>query len=126
MADRGWHSPGHPSYKKDRVGQTDPSRGTSLDEIKRRSKQKNADKRFNSPFAFHEPKYNKVSLINRYPRLFGVTFTTVCLLLFYSKPIYDATLREPTQYELDRAMFLKKRMEAAGWWDNPFWKSSSD
>ena len=83
MADRGWHSAGHPSYKKDRVGQTDPSRGTSLDEIKRRSKQKNADKRFNSPFAFHEPKYNKVNLINRYPRLFGVGFTTVCVLLLY-------------------------------------------
>ena len=39
-ADRGLHNPGHTSYKEDRVGQTDPFRGTSLDEIKRRSKQK--------------------------------------------------------------------------------------
>ena len=44
-----------------------------------------------------------------------------------SKPIYDATLREPTPYEIERAEFLKARMKAAGWWDNPFafWRSGS-
>ena len=43
-----------------------------------------------------------------------------------SKPIYDATLREPTVYEVERAEFLKARMKAAGLWDNPFafWRTS--
>ena len=87
---------------------------------KRAAKQKNADKRFNSPFGFHEPKYKKVGLFGRYPKVMNGLFITSSLLLFYSKPIYDATLREPTAYELERAEFLKKRMQAQGWWENPF------
>eukprot|EP00092_Neocalanus_flemingeri_P017420 GFUD01018843.1.p1 GENE.GFUD01018843.1~~GFUD01018843.1.p1 ORF type:complete len:127 (-),score=26.85 GFUD01018843.1:433-813(-) len=114
----------HRSYKRDPVGQTDPYRGTSLDEIRRKSQLKNADKRFNSPFAFHEPQYKKLGFMNRYPRAFVTIFTTTCLLLFFSKPIYDATYSQPTQYEIDRANFLKKRMQAAGWWDNPIWPSA--
>ena len=86
---------------------------------KRAAKQKNADKRFNSPFGFHEPKYKKVGLFERYPRFMHGLFVSTALLLFFSKPIYDATLREPTAYELERAEFLKKRMQAAGWWDSP-------
>ena len=59
----------------------------------------------------------------------GETFSFVMIFSnqhHCSKPIYDATLREPTAYELERAEFLKKRMQARGWWDNPFkfWKSS--
>jgi len=116
---------GYPNYRRDPVGRTDPSIGTSTDALRRQSKQMNADRRFGSPFVFHEPKYKKVPFMNRYPKSFVATTTTVCLILFFSKPIYDAMYRQPTQYELDRALFLKKRMEAAGWWDNPFWKSSS-
>ena len=33
--------------------------------LKRAAKQKNADKRFNSPFGFHEPKHKKVNFIQR-------------------------------------------------------------
>ena len=87
---------------------------------KRAAKQKNADKRFNSPFGFHEPKYQKVGLFGRYPRVMHGLFVSTCLLLFFSKPIYDATLREPTTYELERAEFLKKRMQASGLWESPF------
>jgi len=120
------HNPGFTSYKRDPVGQTDPSRGfTSVDELRRISKQRNADKRFNSPFGFHEPKYKKMNLISRYPKTFVWTFTTVCLLSFFGPPIYEAMTRQPTQRELERAHFLKKRMEAAGWWDNPFAAKSS-
>jgi len=116
----------HPSYKKQFVDPEGDRATTSKEyaaHIRRQSKQKNVDKRFNSPFAFHEPKYKRISLMNRYPRAFVFGLTTVSLLAFYSKPIYDATIREPSQYELDRANFLKKRMQERGWWDNPFWKS---
>ena len=50
---------------------------------KRAARQKNADKRFNSPFGFHEPKYKKVSFMERYPLLFRRTLVTTCLLLFF-------------------------------------------
>ena len=50
---------------------------------KRAARQKNADQRFNSPFGFHEPKYKKVSIIERYPLLFRRTLVTTCLLLFF-------------------------------------------
>ena len=50
---------------------------------KRAARQKNADKRFNSPFGFHEPKYKKVGLIERYPLAFRRTLVTTCLLLFF-------------------------------------------
>ena len=124
------------------------------DLIKRRiARQKNADKRFNSPFGFHEPKFKKVSFFQRYPKFTHRVFVGTALLLFFrwvgenlskelsfylrmissnellyfvSKPIYDATLREPSSYEIERAEFLKKRMQATGWWDNPFafWRTS--
>ena len=45
----------------------------------------------------------------------------MCLV---SKPIYDAMIRQPTEYELQRAEFLKRKMQETGWWDNPFWPSS--
>jgi len=90
------------------------------------ARQRNADKRFNSPFGFHEPKFKKVSFFQRYPKLTHRVFVASALLLFFSKPIYDAALKEPTSHELERAEFIKKRMQAAGWWDNPFafWRSS--
>ena len=50
---------------------------------KRKVKQKNADQRFNSPFGFHEPKYKKVSILNRYPIFFRRLFVTTSLLLFF-------------------------------------------
>ena len=50
---------------------------------KRNVKQKNADKRFNSPFGFHEPKYKKVSILNRYPIFFRRVFVTTSLLIFF-------------------------------------------
>lgn len=50
---------------------------------KRAARQKNADQRFNSPFGFHEPKYKKVSIIERYPLLFRRTMFATCLLLFF-------------------------------------------
>jgi len=88
--------------------------------LKRAARQKNADKRFNSPFGFHEPRHKKVNIMQRYPKLFHRTFVTTCLLLFFSQPLYDSFVREPTEYELQRAEFLKKRMQATGWWDSPF------
>lgn len=58
------------------------------------------------------------------------SFTPLYITIYFflpSKPIYDATLREPTAYEIERAEFLKARMKATGWWDNPFafWRSGS-
>ena len=58
------------------------------------------------------------------------SFTSLYITIYFlipSKPIYDATLREPTAYEIERAEFLKARMKATGWWDNPFafWRSGS-
>ena len=50
---------------------------------RRAAKQKNADKRFNSPFGFHEPKYKKVSFYQRYPKLVHRTLITVSLLAFF-------------------------------------------
>ena len=50
---------------------------------KRNVKQKNADQRFNSPFGFHEPKYKKVSIFNRYPIFFRRIFVTTSLLMFF-------------------------------------------
>ena len=50
---------------------------------KRNTKQKNADQRFNSPFGFHEPKYKKISILNRYPILFRRLFVTSALLIFF-------------------------------------------
>ena len=50
---------------------------------KRNVKQKNADKRFNSPFGFHEPKYKKVSIVNRYPLLFRRILVSTSLLIFF-------------------------------------------
>ena len=87
MADqKGYHSPGHPSYKRS-FSEPEYDRATTSKEyaqyVRRQSKQKNADKRFNSPFVFHEPKYKKINFMNRYPRLFMWTFTTVGLLLFF-------------------------------------------
>ena len=61
----------------------EPSANTD-DEVKRRiARQKNADKRFNSPFGFHEPKYKKVSLAERYPKTVHGIFISTCLLLFF-------------------------------------------
>ena len=70
------------SYKKGFIDH-EPSKGTSLDEMRKQSKQKNADKRFNSPFAFHEPKYKKVNLMNRYPRAFVILTSGTMIGLFY-------------------------------------------
>ena len=50
---------------------------------KRIARQKNADKRFNSPFGFHEPKFKKVSFFQRYPKLTHRVFVTTALLLFF-------------------------------------------
>ena len=86
MSGQPYHSPGHPSYKKQFVD-PESTRATTSNEyaahIKRQSKQRNADKRFNSPFAFHEPKYKRVSLMNRYPRAFVFVVTTVSLLTYF-------------------------------------------
>ena len=86
MSGKSYHSPGHPSYKREFVD-PESSRATTSDEyaayIRRQSKQRNVDKRFNSPFAFHEPKYKRVSLMNRYPRAFVFAMTTVSLLAFF-------------------------------------------
>jgi len=92
------------------------------DRAKLVANQKNAIERFNSKKAFHEPKYRKLSFMNRYPRIFMSGFTFISLSLFFSKPLYDAFLREPSAEELERAEFIKARMKAAGWWDNPFAK----
>ena len=54
------------------------------DLIKRRiARQKNADKRFNSPFGFHEPKFKKVSFFQRYPKFTHRVFVGTALLLFF-------------------------------------------
>jgi hypothetical protein len=86
MPDEKYHSPGHPSYKRT-FSDPEFDRATTSSEyaqyIRRRSKQKNADKRFNSPFAFHEPKYKRMGFMNRYPKLFMYSFTAVGLLLFF-------------------------------------------
>ena len=50
---------------------------------RRAARQKNADKRFNSPFGFHEPKYKKVSIFQRYPKATHRALITTCLLLFF-------------------------------------------
>jgi len=115
----------HRSLKRVEGYTEGPNKFTTLDDIRKQSKQKNADKRFNSPFAFHEPKYKKPGLFVRYPKLFTYLFSGTALVLFFSKPIYDITTRKPTQYEIDRANFLKARMKARGWWDNPFWSSET-
>ena len=50
---------------------------------KRIARQRNADKRFNSPFGFHEPKFKKVSFFQRYPKLTHRVFVASALLLFF-------------------------------------------
>lgn len=53
------------------------------DRAKLVANQKNAIERFNSKKAFHEPKYRKLSFMNRYPRIFMSGFTFISLSLFF-------------------------------------------
>ena len=53
------------------------------DRAKLLANQKNAIERFNSKKAFHEPKYKKLSFMNRYPRTFMSGFTFISLSLFF-------------------------------------------
>jgi len=102
--------------------QIDPE-GPGYDEwvVKKNLQQKNHHLR-NSPFGvgFHEPKFKKQWIWNRYPVAFTRIFVTSCLLVFFSKPIYDIFLGPPPSPQaLERAEFLKKQMQKSGWWDGP-------
>ena len=75
---------GLPSFKKQQPYMSHENEPEVNEGVKKRNvKQKNADKRFNSPYGFHEPKYKKVSLVNRYPILFRRIFVSTCVLLFF-------------------------------------------
>ena len=73
-----------PSFKRQQPFVSHENEPTLNETVRKRNvKQKNADQRFNSPFGFHEPKYKKVSILNRYPILFRRVFVTTSLLIFF-------------------------------------------
>jgi len=107
------------TYKRHPTGQVDPV-GPSLAELQKRSQQKNFEKRFTSPLAFHEPKFKKVKFWTRYPKAFVIGTTVTWLLCYFGKPAYDIWTKVPTPYELERQRFLEYHMEKTGFSTNPF------
>jgi hypothetical protein len=73
--------------------------------------------RRNSPFAFHEPKFQKRWIWTRHPQAFQRLFIGTCLLLFFSKPLHDIFIAEPSPEGIERAEFLKKQMQKQGLWE---------
>jgi len=119
---RGPKESGFKDFRSHPTGRIDPE-GPGYDEwvVRRNLQQKNHHLR-NSPFGvgFHEPKFKKQWIWNRYPVAFTRIFVTSCLLVFFSKPIYDIFLGPPPSPQaLERAEFLKKQMQKSGWWDGP-------
>ena len=75
---------GMPSFKKAQPYMSHENEPELRETVRKRNvKQKNEDKRFTSPYGFHEPRYKKVSIFNRYPILFRRIFVSSCLLLFF-------------------------------------------
>jgi len=116
---QGPKKPEFPNFKRHPTGPVDPV-GPSFEELRARSRAKNFDQRFNSPFGFHEPNFKKRWVWERHPRAFMWSFVFVSCSLYFSRPIYIALFEEHSPVHHERAHFLKQQMIKQGLWDPPF------
>jgi len=111
---------GHKSYKRDDLGDSAYETGPSLAQLRAAERRNNFDQRFGGPLGggplgFKQQKFRKLRFWNKYPRTWVYGFSTVSVCLFFSKPLYDAFIRQPTELELKRSEYLKQKAIKKGW-----------